>query len=194
MPYDERVTPRAELPGPLAVRTMTPGDIPRVSEIEQASFASGWPATSFRQELERNNLARYLVVECATPAGPDVTAFGGLWLQVDEAHIVTVAVRPEFRRHGIADVLVHALLDLAVEEGMQQATLEVRESNTAARALYKKHGFYEVGERKRYYQDGEDARIMTTEEFASAGFRRHYERIAALLAARFEAVRPTAGE
>ncbi|MCZ2110933.1 MAG: hypothetical protein LC118_15425, partial [Dehalococcoidia bacterium] len=65
------------------------------------------------------------------------------------------------------------LILLARSEAMQAATLEVRESNEAARALYRRYGFYEVGVRKRYYADnGEDAIIMTTEEFDSPAFVR----------------------
>ena len=74
---------------------------------------------------------------------------------------MNVVVAPEKRQHGYGRLLVHALVDLAAQYGMTVATLEVRPENTAARGLYRAYGFYEVGERKRYYPDGGDALIYT---------------------------------
>ncbi len=163
-------------------------DIDAVTAVERVSFAHGWPPTAFQRELTANKLARYVVLESGAEQ-PRIIAFGGLWLQLDEAHVVTVAVHPDFRRSGYGLVVVRALLDLARNEGIDVATLEVRVSNHAARQLYRKCGFYEVGERKRYYTDnGEDAVIMTTESFDSAGFQRHYQRLAAEVANRFPAL------
>jgi ribosomal-protein-alanine N-acetyltransferase len=80
------------------------------------------------------------------------------------------------------------LLAVAAAMSMQDATLEVRESNAAARALYRHYGFYEVGRRVRYYEDnGEDALIMTTEHLESPAYRR---RLAALEAALAQAFGP----
>lgn len=162
-------------------------DLDAVAAVERVSFVAGWPPTAFQRELQHNAMARYVVLEgAASGAAHQIVAFGGLWLQVDEAHVVTVAVRPECRRAGYGLVVVRALLDVARDEGMQAATLEVRVSNEAARKLYRGCGFYEVGERKRYYADnGEDAVIMTTEEFDSPGFARHYARLSEAIEARF---------
>jgi ribosomal-protein-alanine N-acetyltransferase len=83
---------------------------------------------------------------------------------VDEAHVTTFATRGAWRRQGIGERLLLALLDLARAHGAREATLEVRPSNTAARRLYEKYGFRNVGVRPRYYSDNhEDALIMTTE-------------------------------
>lgn len=170
----------------LAIRRMCNADLAAVAEVERVSFTSGWPPTAFERELLHNRMARYVVLE---DEGQGVVAFGGLWLQLDEAHVVTVAVRPEARRCGYGLVVVQALFDVAREEGMQAATLEVRVSNEAARKLYRRCGFYEVGERKRYYADnGEDAVIMTTEPFDTPGFARHYDRLRDTVATRFGAL------
>ena len=89
---------------------------------------------------------------------------------VDEGHIITFAVHPDWRRQHIGERLLLAFLDLAAERGAHEATLEVRLSNLPARRLYEKFGFRPVGLRPRYYSDnGEDALIMTTEP---AGRRR----------------------
>jgi ribosomal-protein-alanine acetyltransferase len=126
-----------------------------------------------------NRLASYLVVRADGVAS--VIAYGGIWLMVDEAHITTFAVDPAWRRQGVGETLLLALLDLAVARHAREATLEVRLSNLPARRLYEKYGFRPVGLRPRYYSDnGEDALIMTTEPLTGASMRR---RVADLRAA-----------
>ena len=173
IPYDYPVE------SPPRVRLMRDNDIAAVMAVERGAFEKGWPATAFERELTTNGMARYIVLEL--PDG-NVIGFGGLWLMLDEAHVVTVAVLPHQRLHGYGRLLVHGLVTLAKSEGMQLATLEVRVSNPAARALYAHYGFYEVGLRKRYYSDnGEDAVIMTTEDLAGDSFTKRLERLAAEL-------------
>ena len=139
---------------------MEVADIPSVHRIERQSFPVPWPAYAFRQELEANRLARYLVVRY----GDRVIAYAGLWLMVDEAHVTTFAVLPEWRRQGVGRRLMLALLESATKVRAETATLEVRISNVAARRLYEQFGFRPVGVRPRYYSDnGEDALIMTTD-------------------------------
>jgi ribosomal-protein-alanine N-acetyltransferase len=97
----------------------------------------------------------------------------GLWCMMGEGHIVTIAVRPEDRRMGIGELLLVAALQAALEAGQDEVTLEYRVSNRAARALYDKYGFSQVGVRARYYTDNqEDAVIMTTPPMSSPAFRR----------------------
>ena len=122
------------------LRRMGSPHLHAVEEIEKASFAAGWPATAFQRELTGNGAARYLVVEEG-----DVAGFAGLWLMLDEAHVVSVAVLPERRRAGLGRLLIHGLLRVAIEEGMSDATLECRVSNQAARALYRSFGFETAG-------------------------------------------------
>ena len=149
-------------------------DIPAVVEVERRSFDKGWAATAFERELAQNRMARYLVLE----TDGEITGFGGLWLMVDEAHVVTAAVRPEYRRHGLGRLIVHGLVQLAQREGMLAATLECRVSNDAARGLYRHYGFYEVGVRHKYYEDNqEDAVIMTTEELGSGTYQRRLQQL-----------------
>jgi ribosomal-protein-alanine N-acetyltransferase len=168
--------------------SLQPGDIPEVEAIEVASFESGWSPTAFQRELESNRLARYLVVR--EPARAEIAGVAGLWLVVDEAHVVTVAVRPELRRAGYGRLLVHALIELARAEGMANATLECREANEAARNLYRDYGFYEVGRRVRYYADNnEDAIIMTTEKLESPAYRERLQRLASKLESLWPGVR-----
>jgi ribosomal-protein-alanine N-acetyltransferase len=152
----------------LRIAPMTLGDIPAVHDIERASFPVPWPSYAFRQELETNRMAHYLVARSET----GIVAYGGIWLMVDEAHVTSFAVHPEHRRSGIGGRLMLELMELSVHLGARVATLEVRLSNEAARLLYGRFGFRPVGVRPRYYSDnGEDALIMTTEPLGSAHMR-----------------------
>ncbi len=142
------------------VDAMRLDDLGAVHEIEQASFSAPWPPNAYLSELQTNRLAHYLVVR----VDGRVVGFGGIWLMVDEAHITTFAIHPDWRRLRLGERLLIALLDVALERRAGEATLEVRLSNLPARRLYEKYGFRPVGIRPRYYTDnGEDALIMTTE-------------------------------
>jgi len=159
---------RVEL-GPMLV-----DDLDAVQEIERRSFRTPWPAHAYRTELETNRLAQYLVARVVGR----VVGYGGIWLMADEAHITTFAVDPDWRRRGIGEHLLLALLDLAMDRKAHEATLEVRLSNLAARRLYEKYGFRPVGLRPRYYSDdNEDALIMTTEALAEASMRARIARL-----------------
>jgi len=145
-----------------------------VHRIESASFPTPWPDYAFRQEIQTNRLAHYLIVR----AGDETIGYSGMWLMVDEAHVTTFAVLPGWRRRGAGATLMLALMHLAVELNARMVTLEVRLSNHPARALYAGFGFRPVGIRPRYYSDNnEDALIMTTAPLGSAEMK---ERLADL--------------
>jgi [ribosomal protein S18]-alanine N-acetyltransferase len=136
-------------------------DVPAVHGIEQLSFRTPWPAHAFEQELRGNRLARYVVAR----AGDTVVGFAGVWLMVDDAHVTTFGVHPDWRRQGIGRQLLLNLYELSVALKARQMTLEVRVSNGPAQALYRSFGFEIVGRRPHYYtDDGEDALVMTTPE------------------------------
>lgn len=147
----------------LTIRPMLLEDLPAVQEIDRLSFSLPWPASSFRYELLENEHSQLWVAEVQHPSGQK-TVVGAIviWLVVDEAHIATLAVHPDYRQMGIGKYLLITALKAALQEGIQSATLEVRASNRVAQALYQQFGFIVVGERKGYYQDNrEDALIMT---------------------------------
>lgn len=154
------------------VEPMAVDDIQAVLEIERLSFLTPWPPEAFQQEIRHNRLARYLVAR----QGGAVVGYAGVWLMVDEAHITTFAVHPEWRRQGIGRRLLQGMLLLAEELGATHMTLEVRVSNHAAQELYRGYGFAFAGRRERYYtDDGEDAWIMTTPSLGSAAMREPLE-------------------
>ena len=157
----------------VVVEPMALDDVAQVHEIERLSFRTPWPAYAFEQELKGNRLARYLVAR----AGERVVGFAGIWTMVDDAHITTFGVHPEWRRQGIGRQLLLNLAELSVAIGARRMTLEVRASNLAAQALYRSFDFDVVGRRAGYYtDDGEDALIMTTPDLDGPAMR---DRIAA---------------
>lgn len=107
-----------------------------------------------------------------------IVGFVGVWLTLDEAHIVTIAVRESHRGRGIGELLLIAAIALATLNDQDVVTLEVRASNQAAQALYEKYGFKKVGVRHRYYSDNhEDAVIMTTDSIHAAPYRELCQRL-----------------
>ncbi len=154
----------ARPPVRIRIEPMRLEDVPKVHRIESASFPTPWPDYAFRQEIQTNRLAHYMVVR----AGDETIGYGGMWLMVDEAHVTTFAVLPEWRRRGVGARLMLVLMQVARDLNASIVTLEVRLSNHAARGLYGRFGFKPVGIRPRYYSDNnEDALIMTTPPIAS---------------------------
>ncbi len=139
------------------VRRMTIADLDAVAAIEAATFPTPWSKDSFRQELERNVAARYLVAE----KDGRVIGYAGAWVILDESHITNIAIEESQRGSGYGRVLTQALMQYLANLGAAYATLEVRKSNIRAQNLYKSLGFIQLGVRKRYYEDNqEDALLM----------------------------------
>ena len=115
----------------------------------------------------------------ATVSSPDLTSivgFAGLWLMVDEAHVTTIAMHPNFRRRGLGEYMLASLIEIAYDIGAKWVTLEVRVTNYSAQNLYRKYGFREAGLRHRYYSDNqEDALIMWTDEIHSPDYRQRFQ-------------------
>lgn len=133
--------------------------IAQVAELEKICFADPWSEKSIASELE-NPLSYWLVaLEGSTVAG-----YAGSQTVLGETDMMNVAVRPECRRQGVAEALIAALIAGLKKRESHCLTLEVRDSNAPARALYEKLGFLEVGRRKNYYRNpGEDALILRKE-------------------------------
>ena len=107
-----------------------------------------------------------------------VVGFVGIWLLVDEAHIVTIAVRDSHRRRGVGELLLIAAIETALRERQPVVTLECRVSNAVALRLYRKYGFEQVGLRRRYYSDNhEDGYILTADGIDASSYRRRLQRL-----------------
>lgn len=136
---------------------LTADHIPQMVELEKICFSLPWTADMIRSELNNPSCLYLAAVDGDTLAG-----YIGVQTVLDEGYINNVAVRPEYRRKGIAAALISLLIDEARAIGLAFMTLEVRESNAPAIALYEKLGFTTVGRRKNYYEKPrEDAILMT---------------------------------
>jgi len=123
-----------------------------------------------------------------------IAGYVGLWFMVDEAHIISIAVRGAYRRLGLGELLLMGAVELAMARRAQQVTLEARITNFPAHALYEKYGFQRTGARKRYYADNqEDAVIMSTESILSSSYQRLFQgRVDAFSQRRGEIIRALA--
>jgi len=158
----------AERPGRLSILPMTTSDIPAVTRIERASFSTVWPSDAFYNELSTNKLAHYFVGRF----DHRVVGYGGLWVILEDSHVTTLAVDPEYRGRGFGEVLLLRLIDEAIERDAAWMTLEVRESNAVAQRLYRKYGFTTVTMRTGYYSDdNESALIMWAGSLRSELYR-----------------------
>ena len=148
-----------------------------------ASGSSDGPSQGRRRKASSGGALRALLesvlpLSVRQPSFQDepVVGFGGTWHMSDEAHIVSVGVRTSYRRMGIGELLLIAMIEEAVRRGSRVVTLEVRPSNQVARALYSKYGFTDQGVRKSYYSDNrEDALIMTTAPVQYPPFQTQFE-------------------
>ncbi len=150
----------------IKIRPMKLEDIQFVWQIDVRSFSLPWPERSYLFELTENPASRSWVADViGKESQKQLAGMIVMWQIIDEAHIGTLAIDPDFRRQGIAQrMLAHALRE-AAKQGIQKVFLEVRRNNTAAQALYKKFGFEVDSIRRHYYPDtGEDALLMTLSE------------------------------
>jgi ribosomal-protein-alanine N-acetyltransferase len=152
--------------GAISIRQMQAEDLGQVHSIDKISFSLPWPESAYRYELYENQSSLQWVAEAQEPDGTlRVVGMVVVWLVVDEAHIATIAVHPDYRGRGIAQELLCAALIESIERGMRSATLEVRAHNLTAQNLYRRFRFEQIGMRPRYYRDNfEDALIMTAEK------------------------------
>jgi ribosomal-protein-alanine N-acetyltransferase len=136
---------------------MTETDLRPVLRIEAQSFNTAWPPNAFVNEISQNKLAHYYVGRI----NGEIVAYGGVWVILEDSHITTIAVSPELRGRRYGEQMLVHLIDQAVTRGASWLTLEVRESNDVAQALYKKYGFTTVSTRRGYYSDNnENALVM----------------------------------
>jgi [ribosomal protein S18]-alanine N-acetyltransferase len=150
----------------IVIRQMTKEDVQSVHEIDVLSFSLPWSERSYTFEVMENQHSSVWVAEAVNASGDKAIAgMIVIWIVLDEAHVATIAVHPDFRQHGVGRRLLAKGLLAAFERGARLAYLEVRRGNLSAQHLYHKFGFKVVGERPRYYKDNnEDALLMTLED------------------------------
>jgi len=142
------------------VRPMTANDVPGVMLVERASYEFPWTDNIFRDCLK---VGYYC---CVIENESGIIGHGVMSAAVGECHLLNICIHPDYQRHGFGQRLVDHLLNLAYHAKARIAYLEVRVSNIAAKTLYLKRGFKEVGVRKNYYPgygEREDALILVLE-------------------------------
>ena len=136
----------------------TGAQLEQIEAIERQCFSCPWTLEQLRSQLSDD---RHVFLAAVAESGA-VLGYVGMMFVLDEGYISNVAVAPDFRRQGVADALIAALMRRAEERRLAFVTLEVRAGNEPAKALYSKHGFVPVGRRKKYYDlPKEDAILMT---------------------------------
>lgn len=141
---------------------MTHAHVSQIAEIEKLCFSDPWSENSISSELD-NRLSFWLVaLDGATVAG-----YVGSQSVLDMADMMNVAVHPDYRRQGIARQLVTELIHALTEKGMKSLTLEVRQSNAPAIALYAQLGFQQVGLRPNYYRNPKENALIMRKEWSA---------------------------
>jgi ribosomal-protein-alanine N-acetyltransferase len=141
-------------------------DLDEVVALEARCFTNPWTREMLSSELAQSDVAQVFVLRL-----PDrrIAAFCSCWLVLDELHVNTLVVDIPYRRQGLGITLMRWVIAEAVRRGVTRATLEVRESNGAARRLYENLGFQVVARRRQYYsQPEEDALILWHEHLAKS--------------------------
>jgi tRNA threonylcarbamoyl adenosine modification protein YeaZ/ribosomal-protein-alanine acetyltransferase len=140
-------------------------DLSAVEALQRRSFTNAWGAESIRWELENTDVARLYL---ARDVSGTLVAYCACWMIFDELHINSLAVEVDRRRQGVARALLRRVMRDAAASGARSATLEVRQSNQAARGLYEGLGFKVEAVRRDYYQEPrEDALVLWHRQIAA---------------------------
>lgn len=133
-----------------------PEHIDPILKIENLCFSLPWTRTALENQMKSKNCLFLTAVN-----GSNILGYIGLMMVLDEGYISNIAVDPMYRRHGVADALIDSLVE-RTKDSLSFITLEVRESNASAIALYIKHGFMPVGTRKNYYENPKENALLMT--------------------------------
>jgi [ribosomal protein S18]-alanine N-acetyltransferase len=140
----------------MLIRQMTSDDIEKVKQIEDTQYKSPWTSMMFLNEITSNKFAHLFVLEDKD----EIIGYSGVWIVSDSATVTKVTISKERQGKGLSNLLMKDLIQRVIDANCAYISLEVRVSNKKAVQLYKKYGFEQVGVRKKYYTDGEDAFAM----------------------------------
>lgn len=144
----------------IEIKPMDSHHVAQVAALEKLCFTPAWSENSIASELQ-NPLSRWFVAL----DGEKVTGYIGSQTVMDESDMMNVAVDPAYRRQGIAEALVDALVKALAAAGSRCLTLEVRQSNEAAQKLYTKLGFAQVGLRPNYYVSPREGALIMRKDW-----------------------------
>ncbi len=142
----------------LTLRPMRHEDIEEVMRIEHGIYPYPWSAGNFSDSLDSGYVCKVAELDGA------MVGYAVLMPLLDEANLLTIGIATEHQRRGLGEELLRSMMTLARDAGIRKMFLEVRPSNSAALALYRKCGFSEIGLRRAYYpadnNGREDAIVM----------------------------------
>lgn len=142
----------------LEIYNMTDYDLSLIKDILIDDFDDFWTYDVLQEELNNPN-SEYFVAKLEN----NILGFAGIWKAVDDVHITDIVVKKSNRQTGIGNKLLEKLIQTAKSQNFNSITLEVNEHNQPAINLYLKYGFKNVGFRKKYYNNKDNAIIMTKE-------------------------------
>lgn len=142
----------------IEIQKMTKEHLDEIKDILITEFDEFWNAEVLEKELE-NPLSTYIVAI----SDKQVVGYAGLWQPLDEGHITNIVTRLNKRGNKVATKMLEELIEIAKARSLNCVTLEVNVHNEIAINLYKKYDFKEVGKRPKYYNNIDDALIMTKE-------------------------------
>lgn len=141
----------------ILIKDMQLNDLEKIKENLQEEFDNFWTYNILKSELE-NPLSHYIV---AVNDKNEIIGYAGIWQPDDEAHITNIVTKKIYRNKKIGTRMLEELLKIAKNRNIKDITLEVNANNKIAISLYKKYNFKEIGLRKKYYHNIDDALIMT---------------------------------
>jgi ribosomal-protein-alanine N-acetyltransferase len=143
---------------PYSTRPATDDDLEQVAEIEKRSIQPPWTRAAFAAEINKPTGRFWVLTDDETDSR--VVAYAVFNFPADQAHLVTFAVHPDFRRQGLGVYLIRRLIAYVMRKGGTSVVLEVRKGNAAAVQLYQSLGFVVIHTVPKFYPDGEDAFSM----------------------------------
>lgn len=144
----------------MLIRAMDISDLERIIELEHLLFTSAWEVSDFMYEILENQFSyNYVLID-----DNHIIGYVGIWIMYEQSQITTLGIDPEYQRQGLGKRLMMEMIELALSQGCEVMSLEVRVSNHRAISLYESLGFKNQAIRKNYYQDNnEDAYLMVKE-------------------------------
>lgn len=139
----------------LEINEMTLSDLKQIANKLETEFDNFWNASILESEL-KSTLSKYIVAKIET----EIVGFAGIIDTLDQFEITNIVVKKDFRKNGIGNMLLRELIKLAQTNNKDKIILEVNNTNLPAIKLYEKNGFKNIGFRKKYYNNTDDANIM----------------------------------
>jgi len=142
----------------MTFRSLSKSDVSLISELYKKDFADGWKESLLNSAFDGGRFISFGAFDGKELIGVITVSVG-----IDDADVEGVVVSSEYRKNGVAKMLISEVLNELTNRGVFKVLLEVRESNEPAKNLYRSVGFNVISVRKKYYNDGENALVMLKE-------------------------------